>query len=64
MPSGQSAEMAMSRDVDMYQAKGMVIELAIQEIVIKLKHSLLCQLIHNNFNLKQPVDCDPHLPAS
>jgi len=64
MPSGQSAEMAMSRDVNMYQAKGMVIELAIQEIVIKLKHSLLCQLIRNNFNLKQPVDCDPHLRAS
>lgn len=46
--------MAMRRDVNMYLLKGTVIELAIQEIVIKLMHSLLCQLIDH---VCLPVQC-------
>lgn len=39
------------------------IKLPIQEIVLELEHSLLCQLILSDSDLEWAIDCDARLPA-
>ena len=49
--------------VHLNQLEVAAIEISIQEIVIELEHSLLCQLIQSNSDLERPIDRDTRLLA-
>ena len=39
------------------------VDVPIQEMVIELEHSLVCQLLNSNSDLERSIDCDLQLPA-
>ena len=49
--------------VQLTQLEVAVIKIPVQEIVIELEHSLLCQLIHSDSYLERRIDRDPRLPG-
>ena len=40
-----------------------MVDVPIQEILIELGHSLLCQLLNGDSDLERSIDCDQRLPA-
>ena len=49
--------------VHLNQLEVAAMELSIKEIVIKLGHSQLCQLMYRDSDLEPAIDCDTRFPA-
>ena len=49
--------------VHLNQLEVFAIEIPLQEVIVELKHSQLCQLIQSNSDLERLIDHDSRLPA-
>ncbi len=60
-PPRNSHVVAVSVHLDQLEIP--LVEIPVEEVLVKLEYPQLCQLVNSDLDLKGPVDCDQGLPA-